>query len=352
MKTIFEIQKEFTNLLSSKLIIESIDDPSKEGSVSNNTRGVMHEILVGKHLNGGEHMRVHINKHGETPTQTHDRLKKQIHPNDYKKINSAAKSAADHIRSHLAKTHPGHTIQAVTHTSKKGDTQLVTGIKASQKQDSSDVYLTTKHPKTGKLIHHGISLKVSGTSTSKLPVSSLGSQSSGSKATGLHDAHKNAILKAHPKFAAVSKNKEARKALIKSEPAMAADIKSRHRGFLTNVAKHHAEELKHHLSSGNHSHVVSHIRDVLHAHKTPAQEQGHNFFKHTTYETSKGTQHHIDNPSIDHEHILKDPKNISVVSKGTSVHFLHKGKKFAIQSHKIGSQSDPLSSLKSVGKVA
>ena len=47
------------------------EKPSEKGKVSNNTKGVLHEILVGKHLNGGKHMERHVNEHGETPEQVY-----------------------------------------------------------------------------------------------------------------------------------------------------------------------------------------------------------------------------------------------------------------------------------------
>ena len=331
------------------------DDSSTPGAVTNNTRGTLHELLVGKHLNGGHHMEKHDLIHPETkvretPTEAHNRLKASIHPNDYAKIETKAKSAAEHIKAHIGKTHPGHEITGVFHTSKPGDTKKVTGISATQQQDSSDVYISTKHHKTGKVTHHGISLKVGETSTKNLPSSSLGREHSGKHAADLHDKHKAKIIKAFPALA--GKNKEERKSMLKSNPHMSSIVHSHNRELLSKVAKSHATELQGHLNSGNHEHVVSHIRNVLHAHKTPAQQAGHDFFKHTTYNTASGTQHHISNPHADYEHILKDPKNISVTHSGQSVHFLHKGKKFATQSHKFGSQSDPLDSLKSAGRSA
>lgn len=327
---------------------EAVDDPTKEDGVSNNTKGVLHEILTGKHLNGGKHMEKHVNEHGETPTQTHDRLQKQVHPSDYKRIEAGAKSAAAHIKSHIDSTHKGQAIHSVTHTSKPGDTEKVTGHKASQKEDSSDVYISTKHPKTGKVTHHGVSLKVSDNSSKNIPSSSLGMESGGLKAKEHFAAHKSAILKAHPQLA--GKNKDQRKEAAKADPKMHADVKERNKALLHKVAHSHAAELQHHLDTGNHEHVVKHIREVLHAHKTPAEAGGHNFIKHTTYKTAKGVQHHTSKPSEDYEHILKDHKNITVKSSGGSVHFYHKDKKFASQAHKFDSQSDPLSSLKSAGK--
>jgi hypothetical protein len=340
MKTFFQIVKECNSVLS-----EKTDNANAPGEVSQNTRGVMHELLVGKHLNGGKHMDRHVNEHGETPEQTHNRLKAQIHPKDYESINAGAKSAAEHIKGYLNSTHQGHVIHSVVHTSKPGDTEKVTGIKATQKQDSSDIYVTTKHKNTIK--HHGISLKVS-EGSGKIPASSLGAESAGSKAKHLHAAHHAELKKQYPQLASMSKDE--RKTLVKGSPKLKSELAPKHRHFLSVVAKSNASELQGHINSGNHHHVVSRIRDLLHAHKTPAQEAGHNFFKHTTNQSSTGFHHHVSDPSVDHEHILKDPKNISVEAKGTSVHYLYKGTKFATQTHKLGSQSDPLSSLKTVGK--
>jgi len=335
--------------LYEEALVEGKDDATKEGSVSNNTKGVLHELLVGKHLNGGKHLEKHKNQEGETPQQAHDRLKTQIHPKDYEKIHKNAMSAANHIKAHIESTHKGHAIHAVHWTSKPGDTEKVTGHKASQKEDSSDVYVTTKHSKTGKETHHGVSLKVSDKSSKNIPASSLGMESGGSKAREHFAAHKKAIIDAHPQLK--GKNKEQRKEIAKADPKLHADIKERNKSLLHKVALSHAAELQHHLDSGNHEHVVKHIREVLHAHKTPAEAGGHSFIKHTTYQTSRGVQHHSSRPSEDHEHILKDHKNITVKSSGGSVHFYHNGKKFASQSHKLDSQSDPLSTLKSAGKA-
>ena len=331
-----------------EMINEAADDASKEGGVSNNTKGVLHELLVGKHLNGGKHLEKHKNENDETPQQAHDRLKKQIHPKDYERIHANAKSAAEHIKKHIESEHKGHTVHEVHWTSKPGDTEKVTGHKASQKEDSSDVYVTTKDKK-GNVKHHGVSLKVSDKSSKNIPSSSLGMESGGSKAREHFEAHKKAILDAHPQLK--GKNKDQRKEIAKADPKLHADVKKRNQELLHKVAHSHAAELQHHLDTGNHEHVVKHIREVLHAHKTPAEEKGHSFIKHTTYQTAKGVQHHTSKPSEDHEHILKDHKNISVKSSGGSVHFYHNGKKFASQAHKFDSQSDPLSSLKSAGKA-
>jgi hypothetical protein len=336
-------------------IVESAvkDDPKVEGAVSNNTNGTLHEILTGYHLNGGQHMKSYRNEKGETPEQAHDRLKSQIHPKDYERINQRAKSTAEHIRQQLKKTHPDHEIIGVHHTSKPGDTEAVTGVKASQKEDPSDIYITTANKNNKKdVVHHGKSLKVTEGSNKKVPASSLGAEFSGSQAKAIHAKHREDLYAAHPELKGI-KNKQKRKDWMKSNPQAASDIRGRNRRLLNDVATAHAKELNDRLAKGDHEGVVSHIRQVLHAHPTPAQSAGRaTFEKVTTTRTAKGPQHHSEDSSSKYESILSDPKNITVQSKGSSVHFFYKGKKFATQAHKLDSQSDPLSSLKSAGREA
>lgn len=351
-----------------ELLNEAKDDSTKVGGASNNTKGVLHELLTGYHLQNGRHMEKHhlISDDGkrETPQQAHNRLKSQIHPEDYKKINDKAKSAADDIKKEIQKTHPNHVIDHVHHTSKPGDTEKETGVKATQKQDSSDIYITTKHPKTGKTAIHGRSLKVSTGSNKNVPSSNLGMESAGEKAKKLYKKHQEKIKKDNPTLTKVKKGPEhagiedARKEWAQKNIKKHEAIKVQNRKLLRDVAHHHAAELQHHLDSGNHKHVINHIRNVLGSHKTPAEEAGKaTFKKHTTYVTSKGIQHHSSHPGEEHEHILKDHKNITVEKGGSSVHFYHTDpktgikKKFATQSHKFKSQSDPLGTLSSSGKA-
>ena len=365
--------KSFKNYLSEIYLIEleeleelneakKVDDRTKVGSVSNNTSGVLHELLVGRHLQGGKHMAAHTlvnekTKKRETPQEAHDRLKSQIHPKDYERINARAKSAADDIKKQVATSHPGHVIDHVHHTSKPGDTEKETGVKATQKDDTSDLYITSKHTKTGKLAKHGVSLKVSDKSSKNIPSSSLGMESSGKKARELYKQHQEDIKTKHPALKSIT-NSEDRKAWAEKNPTRHNAIKKENRKLLGNVAQQHAAELQHHLTMGNHEHVVNHLRGVLGANLTPAEKEGKaTFKKHTTYLTSKGTQHHTSHPGSEHDHILNDHENISVTHTGGSVHFHHTDpktgikKKFATQAHKFDSQSDPLSPLKSAGKA-
>jgi hypothetical protein len=317
----------------------------EKGKVSNNTKGVLHEILVGKHLNNGKHMSLHPNENKETPQEAHDRLAATIHLDDYEEMNAKAKSAAEHIKDHLHKS--GHSVHEVKWTSKPGDTEKVTGVKASQKEDSSDLYITTKH-KSGKIVHHGVSLKVG--SAKNIPASSLGIESSGPKAKEIFNDHRKHILSTHTELSKL-KNKPDRKQWMKDNPNHAAEIKKKNLTTLTQVAKSLAEHLISQQKSGNHKAIIDHIRAVLHAHETPAQKLGNKFIKHTTYDSAAGAKHHISNPGLDYEHHFEEPKNIHIEHRGTSVVFKNKktNQKIATHSMKFDSQSDPLSALKSAG---
>ena len=93
------------------------------------------------------------------------------------------------------------------------------------------------------------------------------------------------------------------------------------------------------------------------AKKAPMQDAGHNYIKHTTYQNKSGIHHHTSNPGGDHEHIFqaikKDPKRMTVThTSGGTLNFHLDGKKFASQSHKFDSQSDPLSTMKTAGRIS
>jgi len=334
-------------------IIETLDlevlseEVSPKGKVPNNTKGVMHELLVGYHLNNGQHMDKYKNEEGESPEQAHDRLKKTIHKDDYKKIHDRAKSAAEDIRKQ-AETR-GHKISTIHWTSKPGDLKTSTGIEASQKQDASDIVLHTHHSADKakkKPRFMGVSLKVTDQSTKHVPSSSLGIESLGPKAKKTFDDHRKGILSAHPKLQKMS-NKKDRKEWLKGDEIAKADIKKRNSATLVKVAK----DLSDHLNNAHHTELVGHIRKVVHAHITPMQDKGHEHIKHITY-GENATKHHTVNPGADYEHILRDHKNITVHHSGTGVSFKHKGKTFANHTIKFNSQKDPLSSLKSKGVTA
>jgi len=316
----------------------------------NNEKGVFHELLTGYYLTGMKHIKDPKGRPGETSKQAHDRLHKQAMAHGGKKIIDAAhakaKAAADDIRKQVG------NVKHVHWTSKSGDVERVTGVKVpNQKDDASDI-IVTDH--TGK--HHGISLKVSD-KTAKVPASSLGQKSSGRKTVRLSGDHKAKITALHPELK--GKNARARRQWAADNPEKHAQVKQMNQRALGNVAKKHAREMKARLRlGGKHvDHVINHLRDVMGAKKAPMQDAGHNYIKHTTYQNKSGIHHHTSNPGGDHEHIFqaikKDPKRLTVThTSGGTLNFHLDGKKFASQSHKFDSQSDPLSTMKTAGRIS
>lgn len=308
-------------------------------AVSANTKGVMHELLVGYHLNGGKHMDKHPNVEGLSPKEAHDKLKAEMPADEYKKASERAKSAANDIKTQLR----GKGIHSVSWTSKPGDLKRATGIAATQKEDASDIVVTTNdktHPSGVR--HHGISLKITD-GKGEVPVSNPGLESThGGKE--ILDNHRKQILKAHPQLAGMT-NKDERKKFLKDNPKVDADIKTRNSIVLNKIADH----LHKKLSSMKPKELVKHIREhVLHAHATPMQEEGHEHIRHTTY--GDGTHSSLD-PSQSHEQILGTPHHITVEKSGASIIFKHKGVAFAKHRMKFTSQSDPMSSIKGSGEL-
>lgn len=316
----------------------------------NNEKGVFHELLTGFHLNGRKHIKDPKGRPGETAKQAHDRLHKQAMAHGGKKLVDAchakAKAAAEDIRKQVGK------IKHVYWTSKAGDVERVTGVKvANQKDDASDIIVSDQGG-----THHGISLKVSD-KTAKVPASSLGQKSSGRKTVTLSGAHKDRITSKHPELK--GKNKAARKQWASENPDKHAEVKKMNQRALGDVAKKHARELNARIRlGGKHvDHVINHLRDVMGAKKAPMQQAGHNYIKHTTYQNKSGIHHHTSNPGGDHEHIFNqikaNPKSLKVsATAGGTVNFYLNGKRFASQSHKFDSQSDPLSTMKTAGRIA
>lgn len=343
----------------------SLDERVKSGdNYGNNEKGVFHELLTGHYLlDKKRHLSDPKGRPGETSKQAHDRLHALAMKHGGRRAIDDAHTKAKAAAADIKKQLKGHKIKDVHWTSKTGDVERVTGTKATQKQDASDIYVTTHHPQHGKQFY-GVSLKASD-KTLKVPASSLGQQSSGRKTVNLGRGHRDSILNKYPALRDI-RNKEARKDWAEKNPKAHADIRTMNQGALNNVAKMHTRELKarHRLAqrAGGEKHMdilINHIRDVMAAKKTPGELAGtSNFFKHTTYQTKGGdVKHHTSIPGKDHEHIFdairKDPKSLSITyTKGGTINFHHNGKRFASQSHKFDTQSDPLSTLKTAGRLA
>lgn len=328
------------------------EEEEKIKKASSDTKGKLHEILTGYHLNGGKHMEKHPDKNGDSPSEAHTKLKSSIHPTEYKKIHDRAKSAANDIKKKVETE--GHKVHSVHWTSQPNDLLRTTGIKATQKEDSSDVVVST-HKKVGRkteVKHHGVSLKVTDSGSKHVPTSNLGIKSLGPKAQSHHDEHRRAILKKFPKLVTHATNASQRKEMQTKDPKIKEFVHKKNTETLHKIAG----DLHHHLTNGPKDKLVHHVREVIHAHATPMQREGHNHLRHVSYTAGKkeggGFKHDSIDPSKHHEHILNNPNHITVEHHGTSLHFKHKGKTFARHAIKFSSQSDPLSSVKSSGQTA
>lgn len=311
-------------------------------AVSNNDKGVMHELLVGYHLRGGKHMIHHKGKTGETPKEVHDRMKENMHPHEYKALNDRAKETAKHLKNHI-ESH-GHSIHNVHWTSKPGDLEKSTKIPATQKEDASDIVVHAKDHK-GKTKYHGVSLKVSDTTNKHVGVATSGKNST----YGAHEhleKFREHINKKYPGIKAAG-NKQKRKAFIKTLPHEDQKYISDKQTETNKLAAKHIHD--HLQKAGTHA-IANHIREhILASHQTPMEKEGHHHWRATTYKSKNGYAHHVINPHAHYEHMLSDHKNLSTQHSGTSVNFYYKGKKIGTHNMKMNSKSDPHSSMESRG---
>jgi hypothetical protein len=314
---------------------------SKEqfGGLAADPKGKLHELLVGYHLRGGQHLDKHPDVEGKTPKQVHDEIAKQLGGTRslyYRNFSERARKSSEHIKQQLGLT--DKDVANVQWTSKAGDMKRATGIDASQKEDDSDIVITDK---SGK--HHGVSLKVSD-DNKPITLSNNGKEATygGDK---ILETHKKDILQTHKGLSNLT-NAGMRKEWLKSNPKAQVDIKKRNLQTLTNVAKNMHEK----ISTMSPEQRANHVRHlVLHAYSTPKEAQGHAHIRHFTG-GGLNPDMHVSHPGKDHEFILNDPKNITTKHSGTSVYYHYKGVPFAMQTAKFSSQSDPLSSLVVVGK--
>lgn len=330
------------SLILEQLLVEEAKPKKKTDSGGSDTKGKLHELLVGYHLMGGKHMAKHRDEEGDTPEQAHEKLKAKVSPEDYERINYRAKSAADDIRKTVEKD--GHKVHDVHWTSKPGDLETSTGIPATQKQDASDIVVHSKN-KSGKVKHHGVSLKVTDGTSKHVPVSNPGMESTYG-AQKILDKHRKGILRDYKKELSGATNAEKRKEVVRNNPKMDSDIKSRNGQTLHAIAKHVYDHLKKVSPDDLADHIKTH---VLQSHPTPMQLQGHEHLRHTTYNKKGMPQHTSHDPSEHYAHIFATPHKIHMEHSGTQIHFFHDGKKFASHRIKFNSQSDPLSSVKGSG---
>lgn len=332
--------KSFLNEDLDHIIFQLMLEDVKPTKASSDTKGKLHELLVGYHLLNEKHMSKHPDKEGDSPEEAHDKLKSKVSPEEYDKINERAKTTAHDIKKHIEVD--GHSVHDVHWTSKPGDIERSTGIESSQKQDASDIVVHSKK-KNGPLKFHGVSLKVSDGSSKHVPASNPGMESTHGGQFILDD-HRKSILRDYPEIKNMTVDQ--RKKHMANNPDMNKDVRERNLITLHRIAGH----LKERLDNMDPEELVHHIKKhVLQANKTPMQEMGHNHIRHTTYMSKGKNVHDSIDPSEHWEHKFKDPSKIHTKHTGVSIDFYHNGKKFASHRMKYNSQSDPLSSVKGSG---
>jgi len=336
-----------------KELSEAVKKEKKEGEYTSNDKGILHELLVGHHLNGGKHMDKHPDKDGDTPEQAHDKIKQKLfdkHGNhdEYNRLNEKAKSAAADLRKQIEVG--GRKIHTVHWTSKPGDIKRSTGIESSQKEDASDIMVHTRKAGDPKTKFHGVSLKVTDGTDKNITASNPGMEATRG-AQHMVDEHKARILRKYPELLNATNAKQ-RKEIMEKNPEMKAHVLHENRLLCAKMAKHIAE----HLNRSPSHEMAEHIRThVLQCNKTPLQENGHEHIRHTTYQSGKRagnkTIHNSIDPSKKWNHILDNHHNIVAHPEGGTVHFWHKGKLIATHRMRVASSSDPTPSFKGDGKA-
>lgn len=367
----------------SSFLTEEKAKPADFGKLDNNTKGVLHELLVGKSLMGGQHMAKHPDVKGLSPKEAHDELAKQLggeKSHVYKNFKDRAEKAAEDILNKKGMTR--NDISNVQWTSKEGDMKRATGIDATQNEDDSDIVVTDK---SGR--HHGISLKVS--DDNKPITLSNGGEEATYGGKKFLDAHRQGILASYPEINNLKGDPKALKNAINRKVQMAAakgkildpktvkigaddlrkgwlytnkkaatDINQRTKTMLQNVVGNMHNELKK-MKQEDPKKLGEHVRHlVVHAYSTPKEAQGHTHMRHFTGGGFKPAMH-AQSPGTDYEHYLAHPENIHPRVSGANIYYDYEhhdetGKKhmipFAMQTAKLGTASDPLSSLTILGR--
>ena len=305
-----------------------------------NIRGVLHELLVGKHLNGGKHMQKHPDSPGESPEEAHHRIATKLYGSGYKDhpdYNEAV-AKAKHTAEHLKKS--SGPISKVHWASKPGDVERITGSKSSQSDDSSDLYI--EHPKKK---FTGISLKTVEKKNGSAPVSNSGRKAEDKKLGVNTDSIINKSTKnLRSKFKSLKSattTAQAKEA-IKSDPKLKAAESEERSKALSQVAATHAQA----YNSMSHPERAKHLRTMMRANPT-----GHRHLRVTTGGSGGDFSVKTEEPDTQHDHILKSPQHITAEASGNSVIFKHKGKAFFSHRMKAEGSAGLFGSIKTSGEL-
>lgn len=213
-------------------------------------QGVAFEVSTMKSLKGS-HPDSFRSEEGKLPEQVEQDMKDRL-GSEHSSIEKEGSKAADALKQHLAKTHPGYKIQNVTWTSNKKDIQKYheqekTGGQQTN-DDNADYVIKLKHPKTDHIEHISVSSK-RGSESAKTPghntLSQLtgGEQSAPVKIEKEHNKRIDELMDKHiPNFSSMTSAQKANAFRGFKNPKVANEARSiaRERGVAT--AEHYHGE--------------------------------------------------------------------------------------------------------------
>ena len=148
----FKFKEFITEAYGNIFLVEAVDNDSK---------GKLFEVLHAKFMHPNEEFPTHYRDEisGKSPQETHDHIKKNITPAEYKTIHDHARSSAEHMKAHL--TEQGHDPAHITHVAwtSNGASDVANFTGNDDPHNDSDVMYQFRHPKTKKVKHVGVSLK-------------------------------------------------------------------------------------------------------------------------------------------------------------------------------------------------
>jgi hypothetical protein len=296
-----------------------------------NTKGVLHELLVLRHLKDDAVTDEHA--------QELDKHQSRIYKKDFTAANQRAKIAAKDIVKLIEDEN--QTIENVFWASKSGDITRITDIETSQKEDASDIVIKTESK------YFGISLKVS-SNTKLLPTSNPGIWAFFGAEKMLYE-YKKELMNNYPSLKSAI-NKKARKAIMNS---WSEDERNSHSENRTSALHSIMEYTFSQMKELDGSILADHVRNtILAAHKTPMELLGHTHIRHTTLDRKTGIECFHENPYSYYDPYLRNDDKIGLELDvdlcGTYIRFISNKKPLATQRAKFGS-SEPLSSIKGSG---
>jgi hypothetical protein len=314
--------------------------------------GVMGELLVGYYLRGGSgdprnprnkkyHMEEFPGDNNITPYDAFQQVAATFDEERFQQACKRAQYGAKVLKDECKRR--GLHISGCRWTSKPKDTEKVTGVPATQQEDDSDDYIETEEG-----IDVGVSLK---TSENTLDVQTSNPGAGGTLgAEKILQQYRKKVSEISPQLGRLS-NIEERKRFLAEHPNIKKKVSELQDQYIKKIRDHVYTQ----LTSMDKSDLEKYIRtNVIHAYKTPAEQQGKAIHIRLNVAGQTSFKHKITAPGEDYEDILAalkdDPDGITIERGGdTSINFFYYGKKFASTHVKFNDKRDFWSSIKMSG---